>query len=201
MKEGQVAIMNASALHAIARHAYERIPPADDDFDAPIIAILFAAASMEAYIAEVAYHGEMLSGFSEATTRFADVMEDAEAAHVQVRGKYLLAKAMLGGKPFDKGGRPFQDFEWLIRIRNDIVHRKPDVIRDEPGKVIKFMRGRGLCRPVGDVQMGWLEEIATRAAARWACNTAVEMTDALFDMGGSPPPLPFLRNRLGPPVA
>ena len=42
------------------------------------------------------YRGEMLSGFSDATTHFADVMEDAEAAHVQVRGKYLLAKALLG---------------------------------------------------------------------------------------------------------
>lgn len=190
----------AGALHAIARHAYERSDPAAD-FDNPIIAILFSAAATEAYLSEIVYCASLGSASFPALAQFVDFMEEAEESHVQVRAKYLLAKALVSDKPFDKGSAPFQDFDLLIRLRNDLVHMKPDIVRDEPVKIASIMRAKGLCRPSeGMGRQSWMSEIATREAARWACNTAVEITESLFEPSGKDHPFltAFVRTRLIP---
>jgi len=174
-------------LHEVARGAYKRMSPDRGDLencdDDALIAILFSAAALEAFIGELALSSKSYSGLAPALARAGEVLEHAEEGHMSVIGQYLILKSLLPAVAFAKGERLFEDFCFLIKLRNAIVHLKPAVVGKEPQKLIKAMQSRNLCGEHSAPMTSWIMHVATRAAARWACNVAADMSRAVFPNG------------------
>jgi len=93
-----------------------------------LIAIVFAALGVEAFINELAemaqrdadMYGPGLGGT--ATLRdLATTLVEIEDARGPVELKYQMASKILSGRTFDQGAQPFQDFRDLMRLRDALV--------------------------------------------------------------------------------
>lgn len=184
-----------------ARDRAEKAVQANKDawpYDA-IVAVVLAAASLEAFINELAELMAMTKvsrqnwnhpiALPPELANFAETMDEIEGSRGTITLKFLVASQVLGGKIFDKGRAPYQDFATLITLRNDIMHLKPkDTFDDEtPGavtwpKYVTNFQNRGLAqKPPDGVGASWFDLLATDRLARWACETALSMILAVLD--------------------
>jgi hypothetical protein len=168
-----------------------------------IVALVLAGAAAEAFINEFAewmavqkaVGGKQGKSLPPALVGFADALAEIEASRGTTTLKYLVASLTLGGKAFDKGAQPYQDFATLMTIRNDIMHLKPREvfveengaagrhIRDRWPKYITALQGRGLARPVTKGGNGiWLNLLKTDKVACWACQAALAIIRATLDL-------------------
>jgi hypothetical protein len=179
--------LNSGVLYLVAKQAYERTKSAPSDTaknqtDA-LTAVLFAAATLEAFIMELALKAEAGTRLFRTPSPvgcLAGVLNEIESSHGSVELKYLMAKAILSGQPYEKGRQPYQDFQLLFDIRNAIVHHKPEKITQNPHKIVAGLASRGLCEhETPQVKSSWLHQITTRAVARWACNVVRDMVASL----------------------
>ena len=179
----------SGCLYLLATKAYERIP-ADAAETAPrqldtLVSILFSAAALEAYVMELQRHAAGAAQHisqAEYLQGLADVLDEAERSRGSVQLKFMLAKRLLPGQPFDKGAQPYQDFDLLFQLRNAIVHLKPQDATTEPHRLVVQLAARKLCeRSEPRVLQSWLDLIETRAVARWACNIVPAMVNALSE--------------------
>ncbi len=100
-----------------------------------------------------------------------------------LRDKYLKLPQLLWHTTFDKNKSPFRDFEFLVDIRNDIIHYKMPFYDEEnlePSWAKELSpKGFFLQEPViippkpllYEKKRIWIEEICTLKGARWAHNT------------------------------
>jgi hypothetical protein len=166
-----------------------------------LVSIMFAALSVETFINELAVHAENeCEVFSPhgvqnpAVQTFANILKDMVTKQVSTSNKLHMGSFLLGGKAFDKGSTTFQNFTSLVKLRNAIVHLKPfDDIRTDDQDNITFLEheietlfnNKGvLGKHVIDGQefhVYWLDRVATRAMAKWACAAASGMVNAMLD--------------------
>ena len=119
------------------------------------------------------------------------MIEDAQGS---IGLKYHMASKILSGRTFDASKAPFQDFDTLVKLRNEVVHPRH---RDRTGKggyvepaspAIRNLQQRGLTttrgRQSGDPSggMSWLNEIECGRTATWACQAAREIITAILTM-------------------
>jgi hypothetical protein len=145
-------------------------------------AIILAAASTEAFINEFAEVHQNPKLESLPLRACSDALVEIERDRGSLRLKYLVASRMLSGKMFDKGSAPYQDFDVLVQLRNDLMHLKPlDKFNySEHGlesmtvpKYIKALQQRGLARTFGpDAGISWFDSLCTGEMAKWSCETA-----------------------------
>jgi hypothetical protein len=168
-----------------------------------VVAVVLAAASAEAFINELtelmAMKTPMLAhrgpSLPPALSAFADALTEIEESRGSTNLKYLMASQTLGGKMFDKGGQPYQDFALLMTLRNDIMHLKPKDVFEEKAredgteitvrwpKYIAALQGRGLARTVPKkVIISWFELLKSEKLARWACDAAYRIMLAILDL-------------------
>ncbi|MGH9509550.1 MAG: hypothetical protein ACRD2M_06420 [Terriglobales bacterium] len=158
--------------------------------------------SIEAFINELAVIAAIhvaKDGAPGWLTTLGEVLNEAEEARGSLQSKYQLAMFVVSGKPFERGKAPFQDFDTLLRLRNDIVHLRPyQRVRKNPDgnfvqadpKVVKLLQGTGALgthelleearRKGGLIESDWLDEVSTKAMARWACNAAAAVVSELI---------------------
>lgn len=185
--EGSSYFLSSGVLYLEAKKAYERTKSAPSDIECnqndALTALLFSAATLEAFIAELAFHAQTsvrLFPTLSPVQALASALKEVEASRGSVRLKYIVAKAVLSGDTYDKGTQPYQDFDLLIRIRDSIVHLKPERITQEPHKIVSALMAKGLCDRVDPhVKSSWVYQITTRAVARWACNVVRDMVNSL----------------------
>jgi hypothetical protein len=117
------------------------------------------------------------------------------AARKKIQLKYQAAMKILTGSAFNRGAAPYQDFDRLIALRNDLVHprhldRTTALGHTEPASpVVRDLRQRGLTRTRGRRRgdpaggMSWLSEIYCGRTAAWAhkaaCDVIAEVIRAL----------------------
>jgi len=128
---------------------------------------------------------------------------DSDRFHVKIlnrmvrdglREKYLKIPRTLWGKTFDVTKSPFNDFELLVQIRNDIIHYKMPFYEeqdsDPPWAKELSLKGFFLSEPViippfslpeGNKRV-WIDEICTLKAAQWAHNTSCSMIKQFSEM-------------------
>lgn len=206
-------ILASPQLFGIAHTAYDRSRTIADD---ALVAILFSAAALEGFVNEVAelarIHSDGLS--PDAVTALAALLAEAERFNGQVALKIQIYSSILTGVPFDRGGRLYQDFELLFKLRNSLAHLRPESVRTaqsadgfnyEPHTIVRTLTSRGIISPPSmDLPRAWTELIATPDVARWAFNSAVAMARALVDQIEGPFQLKLLfatrHLRLLPPV-
>jgi hypothetical protein len=124
----------------------------------------------------------------------AETLDEIEDAQGNIGLKYHMASKILSGRTFDSGKEPFQEFDLLIKIRNEIAHpRHRDRTRDggyiEPSSpAIRNLQQRGQTRTKGrksgDVPggMSWLNELECGRTAAWAYQAAREIIAAVLTM-------------------
>lgn len=147
-----------------------------------LVSIVFSVIAIEAFFNEIAdYATRMGQGMTQAAPEllFSDVMSDAEEAHASLESKLTLAKWILSGKRVNRGDKVFQDFKLLVRLRNDLVHTKPNkpfvhgVTTNEEAHddlIKKFGHKHVLAN---DMPSGsWTHLVQTKAVAEWCCRTA-----------------------------
>ncbi len=113
-------------------------PPREGGHKDTLVSIVFAAASLEAFLSESAYLaetslqresrelrlGRRVDAEPPIVSAFAQVMAEAEESRVQIQSKFQLAHLVLTGKVYDKGGAPYQNFSDLMALRNLLMHSK-----------------------------------------------------------------------------
>ncbi|HCF28823.1 MAG TPA: hypothetical protein DEV81_16825 [Cyanobacteria bacterium UBA11049] len=157
-----------------------------------LVAIIFAALSLEAFINELGHlateakasgHEEdFLNGLINA------IEESQESKKKSTLDKFMMASVALSNK-FDKGKHPYQDFADLFKLRDCLVHLKPQdrLTIDEDSnwfysgrKLIDRLRSKGIFQEHTQIKSITLL-VSTAKAAKWACDTVSAMVSAILD--------------------
>jgi hypothetical protein len=194
---------NATTLFLIAKNAVQTIDQRKPSERAPgqpeaIIAIVFSAMALEAFINEAADiaafpvpSGNPAHPLSVVT--FAGIEEELKGSknsYSSIHTKFLVAKWVFAGESYNKGIFPYQDFHLLIALRNTLAHIEGlditkttlagEVIAEQPSILEKLLPKKILAAPTTPDL--WLPRIATLETARWACNTATAMYRSLVEV-------------------
>ncbi|HUU83611.1 MAG TPA: hypothetical protein VM243_08920 [Phycisphaerae bacterium] len=176
---------HSGSLFRLACRAYEQTKTAAGDRDSPadgaIVAVVFAAASLEAFVNEVPSCADLFKPlFDQAgVAGLGKTLHLAESEHASPRLKFQLLKVILSGKPYDEGTQPYQDFGDLLALRDSIIHMKP-TLAGKPGATRRLEAKNILSlQPPG--KCSWLHRVNTRAVARWACQVAANMVRSIGD--------------------
>jgi hypothetical protein len=181
--------------------AVVRENPKEMPFDA-MIAVVLAAAAVEAFVNEVAALIEMTRSSEASKSRMesqwlalGDALIDLEDSHGSVKLKYVIAGHVLG-RPYARGENPFQDFSTLVTLRNEAMHLKrqdPLVGEDNgsggfiwrskwPNHVVALQQ-RGLVREFGpNVVANSFDALQTPELATWACDASDQMIRSLLNL-------------------
>jgi hypothetical protein len=200
MKIPPLTISSYSSGHLffIAKEAYNRTTlgaKSDQDpgkVDA-IVAIIFSAISLEAFInelTEIASNKNYKDYFSESVQSFAEVLSSVEESRGSTQLKYMLTNQMFTGSVYKKGQQPYQDFLSLFKLRDSLVHLKPQSEHKDTlsgitkntnkPKVVEGLPKNLLAKFEDGVSSNWISSISTRAMARWACNTSSQMVNSVL---------------------
>jgi len=215
-------IISSPWLFRIAADAAVATPePSPTSSMAPgLTAVVFAAASVEALINEVAELAdiEVRLGYEDVRLRtFVEAIYGLESSRGSTQLKFVVASALLGDRPYQRGAQPYQDFALLMSLRNAVMHLKATTIHDVSNgewrlgaeTVLEKLRARKLVDPARPHFVTMLLSEASRPqVARWAVNAAAAMalsfisffpepfrTDILSDQSEVFQPLPDMESR------
>ncbi|HXM94458.1 MAG TPA: hypothetical protein VOA64_09425 [Candidatus Dormibacteraeota bacterium] len=184
-------LINAHSIFAIAVAAAKGInaPLRQGGKDSALISLVFAEASLEAFLnesIELASDNSHDAQEPQIVSSFAQLMPDFERSRLE--SKFQLAHWMLTGKPYEKSAQPYQDFLLLMRVRNTLLHYKPDpplgipgeeqltVVGSTSNKVLDSLRSKNILADLQPgVQASWTAFVSTKAVGEWACNAASQM--------------------------
>jgi hypothetical protein len=179
-------ISSSGALFATAKRAYNRAAHESnhptEKLDNALTSVLLACAALEGYINEsfaIIREGPGMKTCPECARAFADILQEIETSRGSTRLKYLMGLAVLTGKTFPKGEHPYQDFDLLFSIRDELMHHKLEKFTEEPHKLVARLRAKRLCKGDGSVKQSWHGLVFTPDTARWACNTAADMMNTV----------------------
>jgi hypothetical protein len=163
-------------------------------------AILFSAIAAEAFINELpeaasrdAYDVRNLQVPAVTVLEnLAATLNAMEQARERIQDKYHAARKILTGQGFHRDRAPFQDFDMLVKLRNDLVHPRhldsttarghteptSPVVRDLRQRGLTCTRGRRRGDPMGG--MSWLSELYCGRMATWAHKAACDVIRELI---------------------
>jgi hypothetical protein len=167
----------------LARKAYERSK--EESWEASV-SIMLSAMTLECYVNELSHRvadyqkhesiGELKN--------LAFLLGEYEKNKNSLLSKIELIHFCLSGEKADKGSRHFQDITMLLKLRNALVHRKPEPTGnfiDDPDAVYSmhpftsFLVERGIIeRPSEKMPPVWSYTISQPPVAAWAYNTVVD---------------------------
>jgi hypothetical protein len=156
---------------------------ADDGPDAePRLAVVMAAIALEGFMNELEDQAATDSfGPSPNAANLAIALEAIEEGRGSLLTKITIAHLALTGSMPDKGSQPLQDIALLMKLRNLLVHARPEVVElgevgttKEQPRIVRACVSRGLIPmpPVGS-PVAWQQFVLVPAVARWAFNTGV----------------------------
>ena len=160
-----------------------------------LVSLMFSFNALEAFINETVTCFELTVGgrFSEHEKTFYSVMNDMQKKQASTQNKFDIAKLLLSGSAWNVNENPYQDFRLLMRVRNELVHRKSEVyedtlikdsgypdktIKDHP-KFIKDLKSRKLLNS-SDLEGSWIDQIQNEKFANWCCDTTLQMTQTFL---------------------
>lgn len=181
-------VHSAANLLELARAAYVDIPQEMGELGAgsrnAIVAIVFCAITLEGFINELVATARLpVQDQPEAVKSFAELGMEFDTLRASTEGKFHLARIVFTGQAWDRGAFPYQDFQLLIDLRDALVHHKPELWegRFRPHRVLEKLRSKNITA-ITEWEQPLSTMVSTRAAARWACNTAISMIQATLDV-------------------
>ncbi|MEA5620993.1 hypothetical protein VB711_24620 [Cronbergia sp. UHCC 0137] len=190
--------LNAGPLHKNATIYYESSRLQERGITDAIPAILFSAMSIEAFLNELP---ELATAYTKPeekpedfVKKLATELTNVEKSNGQIKQKIEVTYIAISGETPNFGDKLHQNFSNLIKLRNELVHLKPndeydlnldgDDDPDSKRPILKKLSGLKIFRepstykdPTGtnkDCPLPLLELISTEQAAKWACNTAAK---------------------------
>jgi hypothetical protein len=174
---------------------------ANDEPKKAIGAIVMSAASIEGFLNEML---ERFSFYNAARPQFKKselprkvlalgrLSAELEGRNASVHLKVQLFVATLRGSPWDRGQQPYQDFDLLFRLRNAILHLKPesfdsDVLTNaELHPLLRSLDARVPLKRFGGPKLrnrmlGIAIAVQEPAVAQWAYDTCIRTCLALAD--------------------
>jgi hypothetical protein len=191
---------HSGSIRRIAERALERCAAGIDDLsndhesDA-LVAIVFAAATLEAWINDLEALLAVISKQSWVppnAVACGEWLSDLEDSNARTSLKYQVAAYALSGQVWKRGAEPLQGLHDLFLLRNSIMHTKPlDAfvrVDESPGFIFQPAKllARFSSRDIVSIEnpqlaMSWTSRIGTPAAARWAIGVVDEVTHAFVD--------------------
>jgi hypothetical protein len=167
-------------LLRLARRAYQRTAEDPDDCE---VVIILSAIALEATVHELQFMGEFFAQCNppEGAPLLADLLQRAEEERAAVTFKLELAYLAFTGHLPVRGTQPYQDVDLLLRLRNLLVHPRPETVSYggrpdgvELPKIVRSFGSRGIIpMPGADANLGWREHVLVKPVAAWAFNTVV----------------------------
>jgi hypothetical protein len=190
-------LLSSGRFGMLAKRAVERSSEFSPD---ALAAIVFSALWVEAFANELLHRFET-ARHDELTEPLRRLRTMANAADLSARDARLDVKvqviaASLTGSPFDRGRQPFQDFQLLLRLRNDLVHHRPETVDEvevehegapliiprQLHERVKSLVSRGIIKtPDAKVFYSLVSLLERPQVAQWAFETAARMIRALAD--------------------
>lgn len=193
---------NAGFLFHTAREAYQKAQlngHGAQIIESPnsLVAVVFSALATEAFVNEIPEFAEQSTDQSDWVKNLAALGKKVEESNGQITLKVAVMFIVLTGQTYDASRQPFQDFETLVRLRNELAHIKPvdiferdtnGVITNSPRRILSRLPAHILATPprednednVGqNVPLPLTGYVSTPAAAKWACNTLAHLVEAI----------------------
>jgi hypothetical protein len=176
---------------ALAREAYVQAKAADPDMAqftaSALVSVIFAVMTLEAFMSQALYMTRSFTSLHPKIDVFRTMMSELDKRETsgQLRLKYYMARWVIVGEPFDRGGAPYQDFNLLVDIRNALIHLKPDRTtaddQTKPDKIVMKLQEKHLIKDdPKERRYLWIHMISNAKVARWAINTAAEMIQGFW---------------------
>jgi len=179
----------AAAREAARRMLTDELAGRTSSAGDALAAIMCAVAAAEAFVTEQAVVARACAEAAAAANRqlpnlslLAQILlEEDVTSKASITSRYACAKLILTGSTYAKGQAPFQDFAFLVTIRNSVAHLKPSEVQDVERHRTLFagLVTRKLCAPPYSSLLGHL---MTTKMARFACSAA---SDIILDLGHS----------------
>lgn len=165
----------------LAKRAYER---SLEEHSESFVSITLSAMALECYINDFTHQSsqDILSINVKPLKDLSYVLATLEDLKFSLISKIEMIHYLLSDEQMDRGARKHQDLTMLIRLRNELVHRKPEDtglfgiegIETEPHKYVRFFSNRGIIeKPSSDAPPTWSQYLNNPDVAKWAFNTVV----------------------------
>lgn len=167
---------------------------AEDDPTFGLDGVLFSAIAAEAFPNDLS---QMLQIFAKCGTlpeplaAARDLLPEFEQQKLQIRSKYQMLFYVLRGQSLNLGELPYQDFDLLITLRNELVHPKAGLVRrDQDGaiyeasvrRLLDRLKQRGLLdERFAKFERPWRNQLESRAAAIWALSAVSRIVTLICD--------------------
>ncbi|MDQ7842104.1 MAG: hypothetical protein RDU83_13950 [bacterium] len=143
-------------------------------------AYVIAVASVEAFLNETMISPLSQMGFGATPL---DLFDSEEVERLDLLLKIQLLPQIHVGRTMPRNTQPFQDFQMLVRLRNEIVHYK---MAGLPLGLLRDLEQRGIAlpkpektQPADYLAMG---KISCTEGIRWAHNTACRVVHRLVEL-------------------
>lgn len=181
-------MLEAGLLFGIAIDAVReiRVHPRAGGQRSALVSVVFSVIALESFVNEMTEYAQIMSPAPPEAATFAQIMGDAEEDHASLDFKLRLAHWIVTGRHMDKGASPYQDFALLMRLRNDLVHTKPNkpfvygkTTNEEVHQaLLKRFRDKHILAEHRD-SASWAYLVQTRAVAEWSCRTVARVVSGV----------------------
>jgi hypothetical protein len=181
------AYLHSGMLWTTALDLARRFQKADADGTSDRMAmglstVLFAAISIETFLNEITQIASQHEDRDPTAKAVKGALEEVEQYRGSIRLKLLVAGLALE-RPLNKGARPYQDFDLLFRVRDEIVHLKAHrhtfikgSVKAEPEKLLTVLRQKKLiCDPTIRPVQSFLSMITSVPLCNWSVETAQDV--------------------------
>ena len=183
---------NIGVFFNIAASAYKQSYTTSSE---SLTTIIFSFIGIESFInilAEVA-SGSLLSlKTPPSIITLGKILNELDTTGNSLANKYQITRFVLTGELYDKGTLPYQDFECLIKIRNSLIHSRPDrftmpsqttdASKEYPKFICHLDNRKIINKPEGLPFSSWESLIAVPDVAYWSYKTACEMINSIIEV-------------------
>ncbi|MCF7689157.1 MAG: hypothetical protein K9M98_11240 [Cephaloticoccus sp.] len=181
-------------LYRLAARARDQAGTDRDGRDAALVAITFSFIALEAAINDLTVLCGLpdLKRNADIIRKCAQVLAELDEKQESLPLKLSMLHAILADEPFDKGARPWQDLDSLIKLRNLVIHRRPAVAIFDPKapfglrlsqpKVLQALFGKKLISEDEATRQFWSTGVQKKEVAAWAVATSVECFGAIVSL-------------------
>lgn len=182
-------VFTSRSLLKVAKKAANR---AKTERDQTLVAILFSAATVEGFVNDIMELTQfMRSDNDEKVRTLGELLSEAEEQKAQTALKLQLISAVFRGTPLERGEKLYQDFNLLFKLRNSLVHLRPEYAdsslfgprtRRKHKPTDELVARRIISAKSVNPTQNWIEQISVPEVAIWAYTTAGDIAKAIFEM-------------------
>lgn len=178
----EITHYNHGHLFSLAEKAYER---AKEDCTESLSSIIISVIAFETFLNEFKDVIQRYQSESDTLLSLKQILDNLEDEKASTILKTQMIYYHLTHELLDKGASPFQDYCQLTKIRNALIHKKPEKYEWEPDDAdkiykphnfTKFLADRGIIqKPHENNPPSWYQYVVQPEVARWAYNVCIKM--------------------------